>query len=289
MQKIKHSVLDKMMQSDLSRAELDFILYISHRQTEAGNVIGIYYKDVCEAIDISYQTFYDVLHNLRSKGIITYTKEHYGDWNITILNNSFTQGYEGYVSTGDDIFIDERFQKCKPQEKLLAMEFLKISKNPNNGGKYKISQKKMQEKYCRLFHVTKRVLMRYLRKLKSFFSIGIKDGVYFIHPLNGMAKKQTGKTDKELLQDQVSDMVFRRMRVTGTDQERTDTAKLVGQYADSLKDNLVRLFSDAVEESIKRRNENIRNRYKWNRQLAPKFIHKILQEKLQQNYKGAKC
>ena len=147
MQKIKYGVLDKLLRADLSRAEMDFILHISHYQDDTGCVSGIYYRDICEALQISYQTFYDVLRSLQAKEIIKVDKAFYGDWDVTILDNSFQNGITGYVSTGDDLFLDPEFQKCGPQEKLLALEFLKIAKNPSNGGKYRIGKEKLLEKY----------------------------------------------------------------------------------------------------------------------------------------------
>jgi len=74
MQKIKYGVLDKLLRADLSRAEMDFILHISHYQDDTGCVSGIYYRDICEALQISYQTFYDVLRSLQAKEIKPFTE-----------------------------------------------------------------------------------------------------------------------------------------------------------------------------------------------------------------------
>ena len=64
------------------------------------------------------------------------------------------------------------------------------------------------------------------------------------------------------------------------DSGRRDTAGLLSQYAAQIKEELFRKFEEAVAESIRLRNQGIKNKYKWNRQLNPKFVHKILQEKL---------
>ena len=126
------------------------------------------------------------------------------------------------------------------------------------------------------------MLVRYLKNLKQFFSIGIKDGIYYIRPLQKLAEKIVGKKDKELLRDHVSSMVFRRQRATYTKETAHDTAELLVQYAHELKGSLIQAFSDAVSESIRRRNAGKKNKYKWNRELNPKFVHSILCEKLQQ-------
>ena len=282
MQKIKYCVLDKLLRADLSRAEMDFILHISHYQDDSGCVSGIYYRDICNALQISYQTFYDVLHSLQVKEIIAVTKAYYGDWDVTILDNSFQDGITGYVSTGDDLFLDSDFKKCGPQEKLLALEFLKIAKNPSNGGKYKIGKEKLYEKYCKLFSVTKRVFLRYLHRLRKFFSMIVTEGIYYIRPGKNYREKNKGRTDAELLREHVKCFVLRRNRATYTEEEGKDAARLLTQYAGTVPDGrlLIRLFSEAVLESIRIRNAGIRNRYKWNRRLNPKFVHKILQEKI---------
>lgn len=282
MQKIKYCVLDKLLRADLSRAEMDFILHISHYQDDSGCVSGIYYRDICNALQISYQTFYDVLHSLQVKGIISVTKAYYGDWDVTILDNSFQDGITGYVSTGDDLFLDPEFQKCGPQEKLLALEFLKIAKNPSNGGKYKIGKEKLYEKYCKLFSVTKRVFLRYLHRLRKFFSMIVTEGIYYIRPGKNYRGKNKGRTDTELLREHVKRFVLRRNRATYTEEEGKDVARLLTQYAGTVPDVrlLIRLISEAVLESIRIRNAGISNRYKWNRRLNPKFVHKILQEKI---------
>lgn len=282
MQKIKYCVLDKLLRADLSRAEMDFILHISHYQDDSGCVSGIYYRDICNVLQISYQTFYDVLHSLQVKEIISVTKAYYGDWDVTILDNSFQDGITGYVSTGDDLFLDPEFQKCGPQEKLLALEFLKIAKNPSNGGKYKIGKEKLYEKYCKLFSVTKRVFLRYLHRLRKFFSMIVTEGIYYIRPGKNYRGKNKGRTDTELLREHVNRFVLRRNRAAYTEKEGKDTAKLLTQYAGMVPDGrmLIRLFSEAVLESIRIRNAGIRNRYKWNRRLNPKFVHRLLQEKI---------
>lgn len=281
MQKIRNAVFERMLHAGLTKAEVDFLLHISHYQDDTGRIVGVYYRDVCEALKLSCQTFYDVLRSLERKRLIRVDKEHYGDWDVTILDNRFTEGsFDGYISTGDDLFFHPAFQELKGPEKLLAMQLLKITKNPNNGGKYRIEVEKFREKYCELLHVTKRVLLRYLRKLKQFFSIGIKDRLLYIRPLAGVGKKTAAPKDKELFQTQVGGAAVRRQRATYTRETLQDTVSLISQYARDLGGRAAELFESAVEESIRRRNSGIKDRYKWNRELNPKFIHKLLTEKL---------
>lgn len=54
MQKISIEVLENAIRAGLTSAEVDMLLYIARFQNEAGIARGIYYKDVCEEIKISY-------------------------------------------------------------------------------------------------------------------------------------------------------------------------------------------------------------------------------------------
>ena len=105
--------------------------------------------------------------------------------------------------------------------------------------------------------------------------MSITEGIYYIRPNAHFAEKNSGKTDTELLREHVNRFVLRRNRATYTEKEGKEASKL-------LPDNrtLIRLFSEAVLESIRIRNAGIRNRYKWNRRLNPKFVHRLLQEKI---------
>lgn len=279
MQKLKNRVLDKMLSSHLTKAEVDFILEISHYQDDTGRIYGVYYKDVCEAIDISFQTFYVTMYALVDKGLIRLVKAFYGDWDIVIRDNDFTYPdavKEGYISTGHDMFYDNEFRQLKANEKLLAMQFLKIG---GAGKRYHIGVTVLYEKYAELLQVTKRTIQVYLGRLKRFFSIGIKDKMYWITPLVAVFKN---KAPKDIINfaEHLSDVACRRNRAVYTGNERRDTTDLIKQYAQSLKAEMAQIFLRAVSCSIEKNNEMVGNKRKWNRQLNPKFIHKLIRNEM---------
>ncbi len=82
MQKLKSNILDKLIEYKATSTEINLLLYISHYQFDRGNVMGVYYRDVCAAIDVSYQAFYDALKGLQEKNIIMAQKGSYYDWDI---------------------------------------------------------------------------------------------------------------------------------------------------------------------------------------------------------------
>lgn len=277
MQKLKNRVLDKMLQAHLTKAEINFILELSHYQDNIGKIYGVYYKDVCEAIGISYQTFYVTLQALNDKGLIAMDKSGCGDWDIVILDNDFSYPgalKEGYINTGHDIFYNKKFKDLKGNEQLLAMQFLKIA---GAGKRYHIGVDLLYSKYSKLMQVSKRTIQTYLGRLKAFFSIGIKDKMYWITPLTA-AFKDSAPTDILQLSQHLGEVACRRNKATYTGDEFKDTISLIKQYEQRFKQTTAGAFLQAVKSSIKKTNECVRNKKKWNRQLNPKFIHKLMLE-----------
>lgn len=280
MQKLKNAILDKLIEKHVTDAELDVLLYMARSQSDRGRVIGVYYRAVCEELDIAYQTFYNALHGLEQKGIIMQQKGSYYDIDVLILNNDFTNlpeaVKEGYISVGADIFRSAVFKSLKANEKLLAMYFVKIA--GSGRGSYHISIENFYDKFTRLLGVSKRIVQRYLTALRKLFSIGIKDGKYWITPLKNVVKAPK-RTDKELYAENIVQAVFRRNRAKYTKQDLKDMRTVVGQYAEDYKERIQGAVARATQRSLYLRNEN-KNKYKWNRKINPAYIHKLLREEL---------
>ncbi len=279
LQKLKNSVLDKLLQSHLTKAELDFLIELSHYQDNLGKVHGVYYRSMCKVTGMSYQTFYVTMLSLADKGVICYEKAYYGDWDITILDNDFSYPEavkEGYISTGHDIFYDEAFKELKANEKLLAMQFLKIG---GAGKRYHIGVELFYEKYAELLRVAKRTIQVYLGRLKAFFSIGIKDKMYWITPLQKVFKDRAPK-DIQNFAAHLGRVALRRNKAVYTEESLRDTLELVKQYAQSFKEETAKIFLGAVAGSIAKTNETVRDKRKWDRNLKPKFIHKLMRSSM---------
>lgn len=283
MQKLKLSVIDKCIAKKVTNAEINYILYISKFQNDSGEVRGIYYKDVCSNIDASYQTFYDIQDSLVKKEIIKVYKNDYTDYDVTIIGNDFSDPdsiYEGYINTKMNIFSEHAFKKLKVNEKLFAMVLLKICHSGR--GCYNIGTSKLIDKYKALFGVTKRVIQNYLTKLRSFFSIGVKEKQYWITPLAIVYKEAEfgKKSEAEKYREHLTKTVCRRNRVKYNSQTLVDTANLIKQYNIQLN-RKIDLYINAISKSIRKANEGIRNKYKWTRILQPKLVHKLLIDELQ--------
>ena len=280
--KVKHKIITKMIQKKLTRAEVDFILQIAKYQDDKGEVVGVYYKDIKEALGISSQTFYDLKESLSKKGLITAEKGSYTDWNIRILGNDFhykneildpeepVKKNEPYLNLNLKIFQDEEFKSMKAGEKLLFLELLRLQMA--NKGQYsiKIGVKAFYKKYKALFGVQRRVLKDYLDTLKKFFSIGIKEGMYYITALKDT--KEKNRTLESQIHDEFAlKTLCRRNRINSDTKAFRDTLGLIKQYAKQ-GFNFARL-QIAIMKSWKAVNRDTADPKKWNLELRPELIH----------------
>lgn len=285
MQKLKTKIIDKMIEKKITGIEVNFILYLSHYQDESGTVRGIYYKDACDAMHISVQSFYNAKSNLERKGFIRVEKHFHSDWDIQILDNDFLGlkmqpgcSMENYLNTGQSIFCENEFMKLKAREKLLAMLCIKIAGvgSPN----YHIETEHFFEKYTKLFGVKKRALQNYLTNLKKYFAIGIRNRQYWISPLRKRIKKEyeNKKTDRDNRAEQIANVLCRRYRLENPKVTYVDLKKLIEQYYNLVGDKIEQLMADVVEHCLARSNKNTKPK-KWKRRyLRISFVHKVFKE-----------
>ena len=128
MEKISVEVLEKMMKKRLTKREVDFVLYVGRFQNEYGMAHGIYYRDLCKEVGLSFQGFYDCMRALQRKGIIAFEKRTYFDYDIEILDNSFAgnENYgRGYVSLHNKMVRSAEFKKLKAPAKLMALYLMR--------------------------------------------------------------------------------------------------------------------------------------------------------------------
>ena len=228
--KIKYSLLDRLC--NLTNKEVDFLLYVAHYQDDYGRIRGIYYRDVCQACDMCKQTFYDVLRSLQQKGVITYVRAD-RDYNITILDNDFSYkgSYEeGYINVSRSVFDTDKFNKLRAKEKIFVLHLMKVTHE--NAKSFQIRTENFYKKYTELLGVTKKVLRGYLHSMRSFFSVGKKDGKYFITFLASVfkSKRNVSETDQLLGHEVKTDC--RRSKIKEIDDQAVeDTMQLVKQYS----------------------------------------------------------
>lgn len=284
MQKLSAKVLEKMFAASLTAKEIDFILYIGRFQNDCGYIEGIYYKDVCRELDISYQSFYDIKKSLQEKGIVKCQKKNYFDWDMTILDNDFSQpesfskGSAGYVNLNHQLFRQKNFLRLKAGAKLMAIDFLKINLTSNKT--FIIGTKKLISKYMDLLEVGKRTIQEHLSMLRLFFHIGIKEKKYYITARSKFRKRNQSYENEQYL-EHVVEKACRRNRIKDVaEQEIKDVARVLRIYAHQIKENLSFDPEGIIKNSLVIINENVRNRHKWRRLLRPSLVNRLTQEAL---------
>ena len=275
--KIKYSLLDRLC--NLTNKEVDFLLYVAHYQDDYGRIRGIYYRDVCQACDMCKQTFYDVLRSLQQKGVITYVRAD-RDYNITILDNDFSYkgSYEeGYINVSRSVFDTDKFNKLRAKEKIFVLHLMKVTHE--NAKSFQIRTENFYKKYTELLGVTKKVLRGYLHSMRSFFSVGKKDGKYFITFLASVfkSKRNVSETDQLLGHEVKTDC--RRGKINEIDDQAVeDTMQLVKQYRHDANERGVNIL-EIVQECIWTSVQGFKNRV-----LNPKYVHKLIRIKLGLDY-----
>lgn len=273
--KIKYSLLDRLC--NLTNKEVDFLLYVAHYQDDYGRIRGIYYRDVCQACDMCKQTFYDVLRSLQQKGVITYVRAD-RDYNITILDNDFSYkgSYEeGYINVSRSVFDTDKFNRLRAKEKIFVLHLMKVTHE--NAKSFQIRTENFYKKYTELLGVTKKILRGYLHSMRSFFSVGKKDGKYFITFLASVfkARRDVSETD-QLLGHEVKTHC-RRCKIKDIDSQAQaveDTMQLVKQYRPEAKERGVDIL-DVLQDCIWTSVQGFKHRV-----LNPKYVHKLIRIKL---------
>lgn len=289
MQKLSIEVLEHAMQQNLTSAEVDMLLYIARFQNDAGTARGIYYKDVCEGIGISYQAFYDCKKGLEEKGIISSEKNNYYDWDITILNNSFVGNENfgrGYVSVSSKMVRSAVFRKFKANTKLMALYLLRewlISRKRTNKESYQILKENFLAKFRKLLNVSDRMIRRYLGQLQPFLSVYLENGrKYYLTFKKHEATEQwekTGQGNEEYREHEI-ETACRRNHLKELDNGvRKDIMQLMQQYHVKIKKHLEFNLSDLVHESLAAINQD-RKPGKWKRNISPAFLNKLMQAQL---------
>ncbi|MGN0141516.1 MAG: hypothetical protein ACI4AD_04760 [Roseburia sp.] len=286
MQKLKNSIVDRMIAEQLTNKEIDFMLYLSRYQDESGKVCGVHYKALCEDMNMSYQEFYNVKESLQEKGFIRCVKANRIDHDITIINNEEQSCIrEGYINTNHNIFREKEFYQLKAGAKLLAMFLMKVTRLGK--GHFEIGVRKFYDEedgYQKKFGVTVRVLRSYLMQLKMFFSIGIKAGKYYVTPKKVLYRKDGEKSESRRLAEYNTEVILRRARIkTASQTERKDTADLFKQYGKRMaqvKADALSTVAWAIDQSLAILNAG--KTKKEIRKLSPKLIHKILKQRVEQ-------
>lgn len=282
MQKLSLSIIKKLIDKKATSAEIDFLLYVSKYQNNHGVSEGIYYRQVCEELDISHQTFYDIKNSLIEKEIITSEKNSYTDHDITILDNDFSssESYQkGYINTNYEVFRCAQFRNLTAGAKLLTLDLMK--NNLASGRSFHLGTQKFFEEYTVRYKVCRRTLRDYLKMLRLIFSIGVKERQYYF-TLRKFAKEKQSKNEEQKYRDNSIYVALRRNKLKRVRHEETKALDtMLSQYNQEIKKVFGTFsLSDVVEQSLKILNAGNEKKQTWKRQLKPNLIHRLLRKQL---------
>lgn len=291
MRKLKASILDNLIRERVTSSEIDLVIWLSHYQNDEGLVRGVHYQSVCEELNIAFQTFYNAKNRLEDKKIIEVTESYPGDYDIRIVGNSFAgvdlrpgKSAENYINTGLPVFYSKDFFTLCAKEKLLTMLFIKMARA--GGRSYRIGTTNFFNKYTMLFGVKKRTLQNYITKIRTFFSIGIKDKKYWITPKKKVeAFPDTREpleqpTDRSERSKQISRSICRRFRLEGINEAYSGIRELIEQYTYRVKIDLELIFTECVKELLIRTNMSA-DPHRWKRRsINIKYLHKLFSERI---------
>ena len=269
MQRIKLEVFKKFFEKNLTGNEIDFLIALTYVQDNRGIARGVFYRDMMAVTGMSTQAFYDCKRSLEEKGVISVQRREQ-DYDITLIGNDFSGypeedyrlGNVKYIRTNMKLFRDTNWKKLKPAQKLLVMDLVNIN-TASSMRTYRIARKKFVEKYTELLQVTGRTLQKYMKFLKLYFYVGLKEGMYYI-----------------TLRKHLLDTACRRNRIKEPDErEAADILTVISRYRKEIRDS----FCDVVDvfgKMLEVLNANIPNRSKWKRRLKASLYHKLLREEL---------
>lgn len=287
MQKIGYRLLERMTQANLTSNELNIILTIGKYQDNFGCIKGVYYKDVCSTLKISYQGFYDSIRNLERKGIIT-TQKGINDFNITLVDNQTFEN--GYLSLKYAFLSDSKFLELTAGAKLLAMHLFRKceirKKNVEEGASDSFQRKKdeLLKDMSKLLGVTERTVRAYMGDLSPFISVYLENGYkYYIYFYKTALSTNKKITENAMSREKIAQAAMRRNRIIYKDEtlkkKMTDKlTTLLSVYHNDIKEKPEFDFSDILCKSLQSLNKNIKNKYKWTRIVSATLVRSLLEE-----------
>lgn len=286
--KLKLAFVGRMNKANLTSKAIDLILALAKMQDNKGRVWGVYYLDICKELQISIQTYYDLLAQLCNAGLIRWEKNTRYDRDIWLVGNDFSyEGalHEGYMNIARSFLFSDGFRKLKARAKLLALDCLRISET-NHNKSFRIGSEKFFCRYKELLGASVRSLQVYLKELKQFFSVCLKDKMYYITP-KAETRNRIDGSEHSRCYEQIVHAACHRERIACEDKDSAeavlDICKLFDTYKFMVTEK-ARSLADyilcAIRDSIVLYNRNVSHKKDWDRALKPKFVHKLLRESL---------
>lgn len=280
MQKLRYSIINRILDENLTGTQIDILLYISRFQDDSGRIFGVYYKDIAIATFRHKTQIYKALSALESKGFISREKNSRYDMDITILNNDFSDKdfSGGYLSVDKKIFLNGEFFRMKAREKIITLQLIKNCDSAPKGT-FRKKREEFIKWYGEKLGVISRSVGAYLTTLKKYFNIYLKNGIYYIKCLKGKIEgtKQENfdimaPTDRDQLYRHEVNKSLRRSRAACDPEDKKELGKILQQYADEW--NLIPLDLTPILRRCLELADNME------RKVNIKLVHKLVRDTL---------
>lgn len=278
MYKLKNSYIDNMIAAKVSKSEIAFLLYIAVGQNESGKVYSVYYKDVCEALSISIQKFYDILTSLSEKSLIRYEKENPADFVVELVGNDFSnKDFScGYLNVASKEFRSKKFTELKAGSQLLYLYTQRLLNGKHMG------VLKFYEDFCEMFQVTRKTLQIYVQQLKEAHLLFISKKRNKAYHYEMTMRKSTCLDKKGAIPNEKSGYIenIRKMLIANfkqyiqdsSDKSLSDIAALAGSKRAENHSNFISLIVASVRASVKRQKDDKKKEIKINAALVNKCL-----------------
>lgn len=239
MQKLKYSIINRMLDENLTGTEIDILLFIARYQDDFGRISGVYYKDI-EKYTFRHKTqIYKALRMLEEKSFIKREKNSRYDMDIMILDNDLSDRNfsGGYMSVDKKIFLSGEFFRLRAREKMIALQLIKNCDSAPRGT-FRKKRNEFVAWYRQKLGVLSRSIGTYLTHLKKYFNIYLKNGIYYIKCLKYKVEgdreyqEHTAPSDRDQLYAHEVDKALRRSRAIVSSEDKKELRKLLWQYAD---------------------------------------------------------
>lgn len=278
MYKLKNTYIDRMIDMQVSKSELAFILHIARHQDDYGIVHSVYYKDICAAIDISIQKFYDILRSLTDKNLIFYEKVNTADVKVHLIGNNFADKdfSQGYINVAGKDFRRASFINMKAGSQLLYLFSQRFTK-----GKHMLLNT-FYEEFSRRFHIKRRTLQLYVQELKEkkFLFISKKRNRAYHYEMtmqrsSCLDHKGIIPNEKEGYIDNIAQLISVNFRnqLSETDRKAVQNVSRLAEQQRALKcEDFPSLIVNAIRNSFDLQRKEKRKSLAFNEALINRFL-----------------
>ena len=130
--RLKIKNLNRIINENITNAELSLYLYIVQRTTLKGIMTNLKMREAIEICNFSKQTFYNVLYSLQEKEFLIIQKNREVDYDVILIGNQFKNEKdtsEAYMNLNFDLLNKRKFYNLSKDIKRLLLRIMSMKEN----------------------------------------------------------------------------------------------------------------------------------------------------------------